>query len=128
MIVLSVYVSIIVTQCDFINVGDGVGHSVETIRLVIILKEDKVCVRHCENGQDKYKNEIFDVLDHCHQHPNVVSCVSEDAEKVEESNPHYNCRKRVQSSYDFRIRIIGRVICFDIFDIKSTIHNLCDNN
>ena len=79
MIVLSVNVSIIVTQCNFINVGDGVGHSVETIRLAIILKEDKVCVRHCENGQDKYKNEIFDVLDHCHQHPNVVSCVSEDA-------------------------------------------------
>jgi hypothetical protein len=128
MIVLSVNVSIIVTQCDFINVGDGVGHSVETIRLAIILKENKVGVRHSENSQDKHKNEIFDVLDHRHQHPNVISCVSKDTEKVEEPNPHYNGRKRVQSSNDFRVGIIGLVICFDIFDVKSTIHNLCDNN
>ena len=84
-----------VSQSPFVDVGNRFGHSIESIRLAIVLQEDEVGVGHSENCKHENEYKVSDILYHVDQHPDVVACVSEDSKEVEEADPHDDCSKRV---------------------------------
>jgi hypothetical protein len=64
MIVVPVYVRVIVTQGYFVDVGNRFGHSIESIRLAIVLQEDEVGVGHSENCKHENEYKVSDILYH----------------------------------------------------------------
>jgi hypothetical protein len=64
MVIISIYVRIIVTQGYLVYICYRFSHAVKAVCRAIVLQENEICVRHCENGQHEHEYKVSDILYH----------------------------------------------------------------